>query len=1199
MISWNFKREEFNPMLAGAALARLVGEAIDKKNQNKNQDTEMLKMKIRIIVLAAMAVTASVSLSAQEAGRNASGESTKSGSADVAKKEYSAADEEAARAFLDLLVTDEAGLRDTKLARRSKDYAEIAALARDGRSAEAMERFALYFTDKLRYPSPFGISPEDLSPYRGWELERTPATPGEIAAADKLLAGTMTIDGKEVVIGEPGSVDWGYPWSASNPMPADKGPARELLMTGGFNPLVRAFVATKDRKYLDRWAAYMDDWATRCTYFDQVHPCFVSDLCNLPIVIKNTRMLAAIATDLPENQPVLPPTVLAHLLKRELNLTFLPMAYIRSNTHNWTPNTDLLLQAMIFDESRLARLWLREGRRRNLEDVASTQNLRDGTENQQDPWYSAAMYTEAVPSALRLLAARESLPMWQEFPDLAALRQDARWKNEIQEHLEARANYLINILTPQGEMPIPIRGGSKHGVNPPLNSLAPATYKNLENQAVQAARKDPDAGLRPRHNADWFPYSGFNIVREGWEKDSGHGDLFCSPVPGAYGGYRSRSNNNNFGLGAFGQDLLVDDASGHYMYPSSPITVDGRQQFFHAGLYKVSGLSPHKVFQVSAWTEPSPFRWHASEHLNLMEGVYAGPWGNLKDAKVVKGIHGTDASMQGTMPLDQTLRGITHQRLAMDVRGAKLWIITDRMLGTGSHKYEQNWLLPLQPPPEILAQKEIRVDAGARLAFATDQIHIDAAAKRIITQADVIPGTNDKKANLSLYQFTAAPLAYNIENKPAVPSGKNYLTCGWQRIGVSWEGEGPQQIVTVLVPRAPGQAAPQDLKSIEPLTGGSAGQGFAAVTSDGQDVRYLASTKADDELTIGAVKIRGEALLLAGDHGMALGCTSFSLEGKKQHLPATDFEFTLNANNRSRPASFIPIYRPIDPVTIGPERNIFADSVEVTMTSKTPGVEIRYTLDGSDPTPLSPLYAAPVKLLQSTVVKARAYRPGVKENPLELSGTQATVPSMAVFDKAKLATPSNIGKVSPGLAFRYFEDDWRTLWSGVDRLQPKATGNVENLWDLKLVPADNPPVVADAAAPRAKYYAVEYSGYLNIPEDGVYTLHAPREFVYPDVQSGYELKVFLGDRMDSGRVVGMQEWYPSTRLHALGNWSVALKKGLQPFKVVWCDFRTDAAQRLNLPGIKDYVWTGVTPDLRISGPGLEKQPIPAAWMARP
>ncbi len=34
--SWNFKWKEFNPMLASASLARLVGEAIDKKNQIKN-----------------------------------------------------------------------------------------------------------------------------------------------------------------------------------------------------------------------------------------------------------------------------------------------------------------------------------------------------------------------------------------------------------------------------------------------------------------------------------------------------------------------------------------------------------------------------------------------------------------------------------------------------------------------------------------------------------------------------------------------------------------------------------------------------------------------------------------------------------------------------------------------------------------------------------------------------------------------------------------------------------------------------------------------------------------------------------------------------------------------------------------------------------------------------------------------------------
>ena len=77
-------------------------------------------------------------------------------------------------------------------------------------------------------------------------------------------------------------------------------------------------------------------------------------------------------------------------------------------------------------------------------------------------------------------------------------------------------------------------------------------------------------------------------------------------------------------------------------------------------------------------------------------------------------------------------------------------------------------------------------------------------------------------------------------------------------------------------------------------------------------------------------------------------------------------------------------------------------------------------------------------------------------------------------------------------------------------------------------------------------------GYLNVPEDGVYTFHAPRELVYPDMDAGYELKLEVGERAYTNvprkAYYGLQEWYPSTRLHAMGNWSVAFKKGAQPFR---------------------------------------------------
>ena len=106
----------------------------------------------------------------------------------------------------------------------------------------------------------------------------------------------------------------------------------------------------------------------------------------------------------------------------------------------------------------------------------------------------------------------------------------------------------------------------------------------------------------------------------------------------------------------------------------------------------------------------------------------------------------------------------------------------------------------------------------------------------------------------------------------------------------------------------------------------------------------------------------------------------------------------------------------------------------------------------------------------------------------------------------------------------------------------------------------------------------------------------------PDTDAGYELKVYLGNEeapyATRTQVVGLQEWYPSTRLHAYGNWSVALQAGLQPFKVVFVDYRNGAAAKLNKPGLTKYIWDGTVPDLEISGPGLTKQPIPTTWLRR-
>jgi len=88
----------------------------------------------------------------------------------------------------------------------------------------------------------------------------------------------------------------------------------------------------------------------------------------------------------------------------------------------------------------------------------------------------------------------------------------------------------------------------------------------------------------------------------------------------------------------------------------------------------------------------------------------------------------------------------------------------------------------------------------------------------------------------------------------------------------------------------------------------------------------------------------------------------------------------------------------VDPVRITPWGTVrrphqFEESVAVTLTAPLqPGAEIRYTLDGSAPTPGSPLYAKPLTLSQTAALRALALRGG-KPVGLEGSGYFVKMPA--------------------------------------------------------------------------------------------------------------------------------------------------------------------------------------------------------------
>ena len=74
----------------------------------------------------------------------------------------------------------------------------------------------------------------------------------------------------------------------------------------------------------------------------------------------------------------------------------------------------------------------------------------------------------------------------------------------------------------------------------------------------------------------------------------------------------------------------------------------------------------------------------------------------------------------------------------------------------------------------------------------------------------------------------------------------------------------------------------------------------------------------------------------------------------------------------------VPRFSPLPCTTLG--------SQSVTMTCETAGAEIRYTIDGTDPTATSTLYTTPVSLTSTATIKAIAISAGLADSPI-MSGT--------------------------------------------------------------------------------------------------------------------------------------------------------------------------------------------------------------------
>ncbi len=144
--------------------------------------------------------------------------------------------------------------------------------------------------------------------------------------------------------------------------------------------------------------------------------------------------------------------------------------------------------------------------------------------------------------------------------------------------------------------------------------------------------------------------------------------------------------------------------------------------------------------------------------------------------------------------------------------------------------------------------------------------------------------------------------------------------------------------------------------------------------------------------------------------------------------------------------------------------NKFIDRIQVKLLKGETVSEIRYTLDGTAPGAASNLYTEPIELTASAIIQAACF----------IDGGQVSGISTATCEQVTPLKGRQLEQAKPGLLFHFYDGSWDSVpaFSG---LTPKVTGISDGFKEASNAPDDN--------------FAIDYQGFLDVPETGLYELH--------------------------------------------------------------------------------------------------------------
>ncbi len=141
-------------------------------------------------------------------------------------------------------------------------------------------------------------------------------------------------------------------------------------------------------------------------------------------------------------------------------------------------------------------------------------------------------------------------------------------------------------------------------------------------------------------------------------------------------------------------------------------------------------------------------------------------------------------------------------------------------------------------------------------------------------------------------------------------------------------------------------------------------------------------------------------------------------------------------------------------------------STQVSISSSSPELDVRYTLDGVDPTPASPLYKDLITLSDSGELRAAAFHKGKRVSPVSLMKFAKVEPKPAV----------RVDGLQPGLWCEEFKGNWDVM-PDFSKLTPRVSFAAHSP-DLTLP--------SSSESSKEEFWGRRFTGYITVPDDAVY-----------------------------------------------------------------------------------------------------------------